>query len=227
MNSALDLTPLNQVPMANSEREDLAWRYLSELGCDKLDKQFVSQRFGNNLVCDIRGKSEKQILIGAHHDKFGVSHGIADNWSGVVVTLSLVNYFKTNPPNHTIRLVLFTGEEKGLVGSRHFVAHSPLPDYMVNLDTLGTAPLKLDRNSSGELRCLVPSGIPEVHLRDITGDWLPFRNAGVPVLAFHALNAELLQKLHTPRDSRSLINDDELKQSYEQILRTVVRLDGR
>ncbi len=213
--------------MANSEREDLAWRYLNQLGCDTLDKQFVSQRFGNNLICDIRGKSEGQILIGAHHDKHGVSQGIADNWSGVVVALSLARYFKANPPNHTIRMVLFAGEEKDMVGARQFVKQTPLPDYMVNLDTLGTAPLKLDRNSSAELRCLAPQEVGEIYLRDITGDWLPFRNAGVPVLAFHALNETLLQKLHGPRDTRSLVDDQALQLAYEQIIQTLVQLDRR
>jgi Zn-dependent M28 family amino/carboxypeptidase len=49
---------------------------------------------------------------------------------------SFGEYFKNNPPKHSVILAAFDGEELGLEGSKYFVNHSgvPLKQIMVNLN---------------------------------------------------------------------------------------------
>ncbi len=229
-----DFSLLDDVPFSNSGREAAAWELLRSAGCESMERQFVGERFGNNLVCELAGETESQLLIGAHYDRHGVSSGVADNWTGVAAVIAMVRYFRVTPTAHTMRFVLFAGEEKDLRGSRLYVEQSDLPMAMINLDTLGIDTLKLDVNSQPELQCIAQavssslgSELTVSYIRDITGDWQPFRSSGVPVLAFHALNKDLLKRLHGPADRRELINDKLLSEAYDVILNTVVELDRR
>lgn len=230
--SQLNLSMLDNVPIANQQREERALRLFEAVGCDHLERQFVSERFGYNLICEINGRLESHILVGAHHDKYGVSNGIADNWTGVVSVVSLAHFFSLNSPKHTMRFVLFAGEEKNLQGARFCVEQAVPPAKMINLDTLGTAPLKVDSKSARDLQCIARGAaasqgmtLQEAYLRDITGDWQPFRRKDIPVLAFHALNEALLVSLHGPADNRELVDDDLLQEAYVTILNTVIEID--
>jgi aminopeptidase YwaD len=103
-------------------------------------------------VCD------EVVVLGAHYDHIGlgtfgslggrdaagqIHNGADDNGSGSVSLLELAEWFGA-PGNSTRRSLLFiafTGEERGLLGSRHFVAHPtvPLDDIvaMLNMDMVG------------------------------------------------------------------------------------------
>jgi len=92
---------------------------------------------GINVVGMIEGsdpdlKSEV-IVIGAHLDHVGryedyIYNGADDNGSGSVGVLNLARAFAANPkkPKRTIVFALWTGEEKGLLGSEYFVANPPV-----------------------------------------------------------------------------------------------------
>lgn len=75
------------------------------------------------------------VLIGAHLDHVGMTpegyvfNGADDNGSGSVGVLQAAKAFALNPvkPKRSILFAHWTGEEKGLLGSRHFVAFSPVP----------------------------------------------------------------------------------------------------
>jgi hypothetical protein len=93
---------------------------------------------GINVVGMIEGsdpalKSEA-LVIGAHLDHVGrwedyIFNGADDNGSGSVGVLNLARAFADNPrkPKRTIVFALWTGEEKGLLGSEYFVANPPMP----------------------------------------------------------------------------------------------------
>jgi hypothetical protein len=94
-------------------------------------------------------------LLTAHYDHLGygwpdvhkgdegrLHPGADDNASGVAVLLELAKALASRErPPRTIAFVAFAGEESGLLGSRHYVAHPPLPLEgtigVINLDTVG------------------------------------------------------------------------------------------
>lgn len=98
---------------------------------------------GVNILGSIQGTlyPEKYIVLSAHYDHEGVKNGqlyngADDNASGICALFSFIEYFKINPPNHSIILAAFDAEELGLQGSKYFVNHSiiPLKQIMVNLN---------------------------------------------------------------------------------------------
>lgn len=86
------------------------------------------------------------VVVGAHLDHLGVRNGEVyngadDNASGSVGVLEVAEAFAMAPPKRSLLFVLFTGEERGLLGSRHFVENSPVPvDQIVafvNIEMIG------------------------------------------------------------------------------------------
>ncbi|MBT8320441.1 MAG: M20/M25/M40 family metallo-hydrolase [Eudoraea sp.] len=72
---------------------------------------------------------DEYILLGAHYDHIGIVNGISgdtianganDNASGTATVLELARYFGNEKTNkRSLIFALFSGEEKGLLGSRH------------------------------------------------------------------------------------------------------------
>lgn len=96
---------------------------------------------GVNLVGQIPGHSPDgpMIVVTAHYDHLGVSggqvfNGADDNASGVAGLLAVAADLKKIKPRHTIILALVDGEEGGILGSRWWVAHPPVPLSRVALN---------------------------------------------------------------------------------------------
>jgi hypothetical protein len=97
---------------------------------------------------------DEWIVVGGHHDHVGafvgegdtVFNGADDNASGVSGVLELAQAFATLPekPRRSVMFVTFTGEEKGLLGSRAMVTRELIPvgrvAFMLNLDMIGRNP---------------------------------------------------------------------------------------
>ncbi len=98
---------------------------------------------------------DEYVVVGAHLDHLGkrgeyVFNGADDNASGSVGVLQAARAMAGLPvrPPRSVIFALWTGEEKGLLGSRYFVANSPVPTNKIkaylNLDMIGT-PWTLER----------------------------------------------------------------------------------
>jgi len=74
-----------------------------------------------NVVGEIRGSEhpEQVIVVGGHLDSWDLAAGTTDDGCGVATTLGAAKAIKLSgfKPKRTIRFVLFTGEEQGLLGS--------------------------------------------------------------------------------------------------------------
>jgi hypothetical protein len=111
-----------------------------------------------NLVARIPGRdpklAEQPVLVLAHLDHLGfgwpdarqgnrgkIHPGADDNASGVVVLLELARTMAAEPPRpRPVVFAVVTGEEAGLVGSRHLLeamVEDSTPFACVNLDTVG------------------------------------------------------------------------------------------
>jgi len=79
----------------------------------------------NNTVAEIRGteKPDEVVILGAHLDSWDLGTGTTDNGTGSMVVLEAARTLaKLNlKPKRTIRFILFTGEEQGLIGSKEYV----------------------------------------------------------------------------------------------------------
>ena len=78
-----------------------------------------------NVVGDIPGTEhpEQIVLIGGHLDSWDLAEGATDNGCGATVALGAAEAIlrSGSRPKRTIRVVLFTGEEQGLLGSLAYV----------------------------------------------------------------------------------------------------------
>jgi Zn-dependent M28 family amino/carboxypeptidase len=79
----------------------------------------------SNIVGEIRGseKPEEVVIVGGHFDSWDLGTGATDNGTGVVAVLETLRAMKALDlkPKRTLRVVLFFGEEQGLLGSRAYV----------------------------------------------------------------------------------------------------------
>lgn len=97
-----------------------------------------------NVVGIIEGKSKDEVIVlGAHYDHTGISDGFIyngadDNASGTVAVLTIARAITATgvQPEKTIIFALWTGEEKGLLGSRYYVDNPTVPfnSIMMNMN---------------------------------------------------------------------------------------------
>jgi Zn-dependent M28 family amino/carboxypeptidase len=135
---------------------------------------------------------------GVRADAAGKLHpGADDNASGVAVLIEIAKHLATRPaPPRTIVFIAFSGEEAGLLGSRHYVSN-PLPVPVsgmygvINMDTvgrLGDQPVSVIATESAREWPFVFRGITAVtgvQTRNIPGaaessDQKAFIDVGVP-----------------------------------------------
>jgi len=93
---------------------------------------------GVNVLGFIKGTTfpYKYIVISAHYDHEGIKNGeiyngADDDASGVSALFAFAEYFKNNPPKHSVILAAFDSEELGLKGSKYFVNNSIVPLYYI------------------------------------------------------------------------------------------------
>jgi Zn-dependent M28 family amino/carboxypeptidase len=79
-----------------------------------------------NVVADFAGTdaADEVVIVGAHIDSWDLSGGATDNGSGTVVAMEVLRAMHASGvrPGRTLRVVLFSGEEQGLLGSKAYVA---------------------------------------------------------------------------------------------------------
>ena len=82
-----------------------------------------------NTVAELRGTERpgEVVIVGAHLDSWDLATGASDNGTGSMATLETARVIAQSglKPRRTIRFILFTGEEQGLIGSRKYAeAHA-------------------------------------------------------------------------------------------------------
>lgn len=203
---------------------------------------------GTNIMGYLKGSTwpDSFIVITAHYDHVGTRNGVIyygadDNASGTAALLVMAQYFKQHPPKHSLLFISFDAEEKGLLGSRYFVANPPLP---LNTITLNLNMDMVSRNDNNEiyasgahhypfLKKYVDSILPNtpVHIlfghddatkggaQDWTGqsDHFPFHQQHIPFLYF---GVEDHVDYHQPGDTFEKVN----KSFYYQVCTAITAL---
>ena len=217
-----------------------------------------------NLVAKLTGTDpslkDEYVVLSAHLDHVGIGepingdriyNGAMDNGSGSALALDMAASFKKTPEKlrRSILLVLVTGEEKGLLGSKYFAAHLTVPPKSivadVNVDMfLPIVPLKvlrvlgLDDSDLGDRA----RQIAQSYDVKVQPDPEPLRNAfirsdqynfilhGVPslIMSFGSEPGSpeqqifkdwLTQRYHAPSDDVNQPVDHQAAAKYEEIVR--------
>ena len=112
-----------------------------------------------NTVAEIRGSERpgQVVILGAHLDSWDLGTGTTDNGTGSMVVLEAARVLARSglTPKRTIRFILFSGEEEGLLGSRAYAAA-----HAAEADSI-QAVLVLD-NGTGAIRGQALQGRPEL-----------------------------------------------------------------
>ena len=98
---------------------------------------------GENIIVTKKSSSDtaKNLIISAHYDSAEGSVGANDNGSGVAAVLELARILKGSEMPYNIKFILFSGEEKYMLGSRWYVGNLTEDERkqiigVINVDTI-------------------------------------------------------------------------------------------
>lgn len=112
----------------------------------ELKKNYAS----NNVIGYVKGTAvpDSFLVFTAHYDHLGQMGkgtyfpGANDNASGTSMVLNLARYFAQHPSRYSVAVMLFSGEELGLLGSQYYAGHPLFPlssiKFLINMDIVGT-----------------------------------------------------------------------------------------
>lgn len=128
--------------------------YFGNLGYDNIEYQKFEYNDENNENAIVDGIGEniivtknssidttKNLIISAHYDSAEDSVGANDNGSGVAAVLELARILKDTEIPYNIKFILFSGEEKYMLGSRWYVGKLTEDERkqiigVINIDTI-------------------------------------------------------------------------------------------
>ena len=236
-----DEEPINHIWL-NRSVDDVSFLDSKSLASILIDatggEKFVSQ----NVVGYVEGTDPKLkdeiIVYSAHYDHVGIGqadangdsiyNGSRDNAVGTVTVLSAAKSIAQNPTKRSALFVLFTGEEKGLLGSKFFVDNSPVElnkmVYCFNSDNGGyndtskATIIGLKRTTADEMiieACkafgleATDDPAPEQNLFD-RSDNVRFAAKGIPAptfgMGFTAFDEEITKYYHQPGDNPNTLD---------------------
>jgi putative aminopeptidase FrvX len=212
----------------NFKRELRLQSLFVEAGCtgDNLTEQRVKHAQAPNVICTLTGSTGSEIIVGAHFDFVDRGKGVVDNWSGCSLLPSLFQSLQETKRHHTFIFIGFTNEEEGLVGSRFYVhqlSKEARRDIkaMVNLDSLGLSPTKMDLADKNLATALITvagkSNLPlsVMNVRSLgRSDSDSFQDNKIPSITIHSVTGATWPILHSPRDQFSAIRLDDYYNTY-------------
>lgn len=80
-------------------------------------------RTSRNVEARIQGsdRADEILTLTAHYDSVPEGPGAYDNMAGAAIIMEVCRYLKEHQPRRTVEFVWFGAEEKGLLGSRHYI----------------------------------------------------------------------------------------------------------
>ncbi|MBI3840123.1 MAG: M20/M25/M40 family metallo-hydrolase [Planctomycetia bacterium] len=194
---------------------------------------------------------EEVVIIGAHYDHVGygnsrnsfgpvglIHNGADDNASGVAGMLEVAGAVcqLAEKPKRSILFAFWDGEEKGLLGSQHWVDHPTVPlnhvPIVINADMIGrlrNSRLSIAgvRTSRGLRRLVSRQNDVANLLIDFNWEIKPdsdhytFYSRGIPFLMLHT---GMHGDYHRPSDDADKINNEGLKQIAQLLFNVVIEL---
>lgn len=217
----------------------------------KMTEESTSPVVSYNVIGVVEGTDPKLknefIIYSAHYDHVGIGradqtgdtiyNGARDNAVGTTTVLSMAQNLAKYPTKRSALFILFTGEEKGLLGSEYYVEHPVLPlDQMVYCfnsdnggynDTSLATIIGLDRTTASQnikdaattfgLKA-IDDPAPEQGLFD-RSDNVHFAKKGIPAptfsMGFSSFDGEVTKYYHQPGDEANTLDYDYLLKFFQ------------
>jgi len=178
---------------------------------------------------------DETVIIGAHRDHFGQQAGLLfagadDNASGTALLLEVARLFASakEGPKRSLLFVSFSGEERGLLGSKLYVSTPTRPlkktVAMINIDHVGVGNGNLTVGVSHMPKSLANEAtelaglINKVKLYGYFpgGDHVPFAKVNVPTVA--VVSSGTHPSFHQPSDTAEKIQLNVLETATRYVL---------
>jgi len=209
---------------------------------------------GMNVVAYLDKGAEHTVVLGAHYDHLGmgdhgsrhvgepaIHNGADDNASGVAAMLYLAEYLQNSDLNSNNYLFIgFSGEEKGLFGSKYYVEHPTIDlskvNYMINMDMIGrlneekalvmmgggTSPTWKDAIWKIREKTAIKTKVKDSGIGP--SDHTSFYLQEIPVMAFFTGQH---MDYHKPEDDSHLVNFEGILEVADYIKELMMHLDDK
>jgi carboxypeptidase Q len=186
-----------------------------------------------NVVAEIRGseKPDEFVILGAHLDSWELGTGALDNGCNAVMVVDALRAIKASglKPRRSIRFILFSGEEEGLLGSRAYsTAHRPELDKAAGVIIYDSGTGKTTGFSTGGHKEVLESaktiiaplrqfGLTELKTDMEWGtDHFDFMLEGVPTFVADQDEANYLENYHAVSDTYDKVDFVQLKKDVAE-----------
>jgi len=190
----------------------------------------------NNVLGFFPGtRQDFTLVLTAHYDHVGDDPGGArfpgamDNAAGTATLLAAARQLAGNPLPFNLIIGFLTGEEAGLVGAKHLIAHQPLPiSAVINLDVIGREPklnaMRLGHAERGDWLAELTASVMERH--GITPIWKTSGSDGSAFLSRGYTTVGLMEQptgptqtgMHVPTDTMENLHFENIAQGVELLV---------
>ena len=210
-----------------------------------------------NLLVRLEGsdpqRKQEVIVVGAHYDHVGygtltnsygptgyIHNGADDNASGTAALVEILAAFTKlpSPPARTVLFAFWDGEEKGLLGSKHWTSHPTVPleqvQAAINVDMIGRLEKRLrvfgTRTSRGFRQMVSRQNVAlplDLDFRweiESNSDHYSFYQRGIPFIMLHT---GLHGDYHRPSDDAHKVNAQGLRDVSRLLFQVIHELANR
>ena len=181
-----------------------------------------------NVIAEIRGRERPEdfVLLGAHLDSWDLGTGALDNGCNAAMVIDAARVIRASGtiPRRSIRMVLFTGEEQGLLGSAAYAhSHRAELDHMIAAVIFDSGIGKVTGYSLGGRKDIVElvretlQPVFSLGVKDFTldasmdTDNFDFLIEGVPTLVANQEPANYMLNYHAASDTFDKVDIAQLK----------------
>ncbi|MGC2820649.1 MAG: M20/M25/M40 family metallo-hydrolase, partial [Candidatus Sulfotelmatobacter sp.] len=186
-----------------------------------------------NVVAEIKGseKPDEFVILGAHLDSWELGTGALDNGCNAAMVVDALRAIKASglKPRRSIRFILFSGEEEGLLGSRAYsTAHRPELDKAAGVIIYDSGTGKTTGFSTGGHKDVIETaktivaplrqfGLTELKTDMEWGtDHFDFMLEGVPTFVADQDEANYLENYHAVSDTYDKVDFVQLKKNVAE-----------
>lgn len=199
-----------------------------DMQAKRLEDQTVTTA---NVIGEITGSEfpNEYVVMAAHLDSWDVGTGAIDDGLGVSITMAAAHQLLNLPtrPKRSIRVILFAGEEVGLIGAKQYMKDHKDDIAQISIGsewdfgigkiyrmTPGVGPRALVHMD--ELaQLLAPLGVGLSNDNDAKGhsDLSLLGAAGMPAINFHMDGTDYFDIHHTENDTLDKVDKEAIKQA--------------